>query len=95
MRRTRSGPTSNKRSKRILVAEAFKAVGPLPEAQRETVLLVYGEGYSYAEAASTLGISIGTVISRLAAARSALVTPSSASPTTPRCRCSHSIAKLS
>jgi RNA polymerase sigma-70 factor (ECF subfamily) len=78
----------------ILVAEAFKAVGPLPEAQRETVLLVCGEGYSYAEAASTLGISIGTVISRLAAARSALVTPSSASPTTPRCRCSHPIAKI-
>jgi RNA polymerase sigma-70 factor, ECF subfamily len=45
----------------------------LPEAQRETVLLVYGEGYSYAEAASTLGIPIGTVISRLVAARSALV----------------------
>jgi RNA polymerase sigma-70 factor (ECF subfamily) len=79
----------------ILAAEVFKAIGPLPEAQRETVLLVYGEGYSYAEAASTLGIPIGTVISRLAAARSALVTPSSVSPTTPRCRCSPPIAKIS
>ena len=79
----------------ILTAEVFKAMGPLPEAQRETVLLVHGEGYSYAEAASTLGIPIGTVISRLAAARSALVTPSSASPTTPRGRSSPPIAKVS
>jgi len=44
----------------------------LPEAQRETVLLVYGEGYSYADAASALDIPVGTVMSRLAAARSAL-----------------------
>jgi RNA polymerase sigma-70 factor (ECF subfamily) len=56
----------------ILAAEVLKAIGQLPEAQRETVLLVYGEGYSYAEAASTLGIPIGTVMSRLAAARTAL-----------------------
>jgi RNA polymerase sigma-70 factor, ECF subfamily len=79
----------------ILAAEVFKVIGPMPEAQRETVLLVYGDGYSYAEAANILGIPIGTVISRLAAARSALVTPSSAAPTTPRCRCSHRIAKIS
>ena len=79
----------------ILAAEVFKAIGPLPEAQRETVLLVYGEGYSYAETASTLAIPIGTVISRLAAARSALVTPSPASPTTPRCRCGAPLAKVS
>jgi RNA polymerase sigma-70 factor, ECF subfamily len=79
----------------VLAAEVFKAIRPLPEAQRETLLLVYGEGYSYGEAARTLGIPIGTVISRLAAARSALVTLSSTSPTTPRCRCSHPIAKIS
>src|ERR1700692_1731664 len=29
----------------IPTAEMFKAAGQLPEAQRETVLLVYGEGY--------------------------------------------------
>lgn len=45
------------------------AVGQLPEAQRETVMLVYVEGFSYAEAASALDIPIGTVMSRLAAAR--------------------------
>jgi RNA polymerase sigma-70 factor (ECF subfamily) len=79
----------------IHTAEVFKAIGLLPEAQRETVLLVYGEGYSYAEAASTLGTPIGTVMSRLVAARSALVTPPSASPTTPRYRRSHPIVKIS
>ena len=70
----------------IPTAEMFKAIGPLPGAERETILLVYGEGYSYAEAARTLGIPIDTVISRLVAARSTLVTPSPASPTTSRCR---------
>ena len=50
----------------------LKAVSRLPEAQRETVLLVYGEGYSYAEAANALGIPVGTVMSRLATARAAL-----------------------
>jgi RNA polymerase sigma-70 factor, ECF subfamily len=56
----------------ILASEVLNAIGQLPEAQRETVLLVYGEGYTYAEAASALGIPIGTVMSRLAAARLAL-----------------------
>jgi RNA polymerase sigma-70 factor (ECF subfamily) len=56
----------------ILAAEVLTAISQLPEAQRETVLLVYGEGYSYAEAANLLGIPIGTVMSRLATARSAL-----------------------
>ncbi len=56
----------------ILAAEVLTAISRLPEAQRETLLLVYGEGYSYAEAASALGIPIGTVMSRLTAARSAL-----------------------
>ena len=56
----------------IRAAEVLTAIGRLPEPQRETVLLVYGEGYSYAEAANLLGIPIGTVMSRLATARSAL-----------------------
>ena len=34
----------------ILAAQVLKEISRLPEAQRETVLLVYGEGYSYAEA---------------------------------------------
>ena len=56
----------------ILAAQVLKEISRLPEAQRETVLLVYGEGYSYAEAAAALSIPIGTVMSRLAAARAAL-----------------------
>ena len=56
----------------ILAAEVLKAVAKLPEAQREAVLLVYAEGYSYAEAASALSVPIGTVMSRLAAARATL-----------------------
>jgi RNA polymerase sigma-70 factor (ECF subfamily) len=56
----------------ILAAEVLKALKELPEAQRETVLLVYGEGYTYAEAAAALGVPVGTVMSRLATARVAL-----------------------
>ncbi len=56
----------------ILAGQVLTAISRLPEAQRETVLLVYAEGYSYAEAAGALGIPIGTVMSRLATARSAL-----------------------
>jgi RNA polymerase sigma-70 factor, ECF subfamily len=56
----------------ILAAEVLRAVGRLPEAQRECVMLVYAEGYSYREAADFMGIPIGTVMSRLAAARLAL-----------------------
>ena len=56
----------------ILAAEVFNVIDRLPEAQRETVLLVYGEGFSYAEAASALGIPVGTVMSRVGAARSTL-----------------------
>ena len=56
----------------ILASQVLKAIGRLPEAQRETVLLVYAEGYSYAEAASALNVPIGTVMSRLATARAAV-----------------------
>ena len=56
----------------IFAGEVFKAIGALPEAQRETLTLVYLEGYSYKEAAAELGIPIGTVMSRLAVARKTL-----------------------
>jgi RNA polymerase sigma-70 factor (ECF subfamily) len=48
----------------ILAAEVFNTIDRLPETQRETVLLVYGEGFSYAEAARALGIPLGTVMAR-------------------------------
>jgi len=53
----------------ILAAQVFREVMALPEAQRETVLLVYVEGFTYREAADLLDIPVGTVMSRLAAAR--------------------------
>jgi RNA polymerase sigma-70 factor, ECF subfamily len=56
----------------IFAAQVLREVGGLPEAQREAVLLVYVEGLSYREAAEALAAPIGTVMSRLAAARSAL-----------------------
>lgn len=56
----------------ILIAEVLSAIGKLPEAQRETAVLVYAEGYTYAEAAAALGVPIGTVMSRLATVRGAL-----------------------
>ncbi|MEM9267478.1 MAG: RNA polymerase sigma factor [Pseudomonadota bacterium] len=53
----------------ILARQVFAQVMALPEAQRATVILVYVEGYTYAEAAQILDIPIGTVMSRLASAR--------------------------
>lgn len=54
------------------IGQVFSAVMELPEVQRETVLLVYVEGWSYREAAEFLDIPIGTVMSRLSAARRTL-----------------------
>jgi RNA polymerase sigma-70 factor, ECF subfamily len=56
----------------IAASQVLTAVGRLPEAQREVVLLVYVEGLTYKEASEVMGIPIGTVMSRLAAVRLAL-----------------------
>ena len=64
--------TDGAREIEINITAVLRAIDRLPEAQRETVLLVYGEGYTYAEAAEALAIPIGTVMSRLAAARASL-----------------------
>lgn len=52
------------------VAAAFAR---LPEEQRAVLALVILEGFSYSEAASALGIPIGTVMSRLARGRAGIV----------------------
>lgn len=49
-----------------------RAIRRLPAEQREVLLLVVLEDMSYDEAARTLGIPIGTVMSRLARAREKL-----------------------
>jgi len=56
----------------ISAGQVLRGVQSLPEAQRETVFLVYVEGYTYREAAEALDVPIGTVMSRLAAARAKL-----------------------
>lgn len=56
----------------IFAAQVLSEVGALPEAMRATVMLVYVEGYSYREAAELLEVPIGTIMSRLAAARKKL-----------------------
>lgn len=61
------GPEAN-----IFLGEVLSAVMALPEQQRITLLLVYVEGQTYSEAASILEIPVGTVMSRLAAARKKL-----------------------
>jgi RNA polymerase sigma-70 factor, ECF subfamily len=64
---TKPDPESN-----LLAREVLREVLALPEAQRTTVILVYVEGFSYKEASGILEIPIGTVMSRLAAARTKL-----------------------
>jgi RNA polymerase sigma factor (sigma-70 family) len=54
------------------LADLDRALRQLPEEQRAVLLLVGLEGLSYAEVASTLGIPIGTVMSRLARGRERL-----------------------
>lgn len=56
----------------LLARQVLKEIDRLPEGQREAVFLVYGEGMAYREAAEVLEIPVGTVMSRLAAARQKL-----------------------
>lgn len=53
-------------------SEVLSAVMALSDAQRGAVMLVYVEGFSYAEAAEALDVPVGTIMSRLAAARAVL-----------------------
>jgi RNA polymerase sigma-70 factor (ECF subfamily) len=56
----------------IAVRELREALLRLPEEQRQIVLLVGLEQFSYAEAAEVLSVPIGTVMSRLARGRERL-----------------------
>lgn len=56
----------------IFAAQVLREIQELPEVQRTTVFLVYGEGLTYQEAADTLDVPIGTIMSRLASARAKL-----------------------
>lgn len=58
---------------RLMLARARAAMAELPEGQREVLALVAIEGLSYRDAAETLGVPVGTVMSRLSRAREALL----------------------
>lgn len=56
----------------VMANQVLRLVNALPDAQRAAVFLAYVEGLSYREVASVLEVPIGTVMSRLAAARAKL-----------------------
>lgn len=58
---------------RLTLDQVRAAMDRLPEAQRVTLALVAIEGLSYRKAAETMDVPLGTVMSRLARAREALV----------------------
>lgn len=57
-----------------------RAMQSLPEDQREAVLLVMVEGYTYKEAAEIIGCPVGTLNSRLVRGRDALLALLEAAP---------------
>jgi RNA polymerase sigma-70 factor (ECF subfamily) len=84
-----SPPTQDHAVRLAQVRQAFMA---LPDEQRAALHLVALEGLSYQEAAATLGIPLGTLMSRLGRARAALRAmdePSAASPEQQAARPSH------
>lgn len=57
----------------IALGDIDRAMAMLPDEQREAVLLVMVEGYSYKEAAEIVGCPVGTLNSRLVRGRDALM----------------------
>jgi RNA polymerase sigma-70 factor, ECF subfamily len=74
---------------RLQLRDLHRALGRLPEEQRQVILLVGLEGMRYEEVADILGIPIGTVRSRLSRGRDTLRIVmgmrASTAVTTPRC----------
>jgi RNA polymerase sigma-70 factor (ECF subfamily) len=56
----------------LMVRDAVRALGSLPEEQQAVLALVSIEGMAYAEVAKILNVPIGTVMSRLARGRRAI-----------------------
>jgi len=54
---------------RLSLREVARQVQRLPEEQKQVLLLVGLEGFSYEEAANITGVPVGTVMSRLSRAR--------------------------
>jgi RNA polymerase sigma-70 factor (ECF subfamily) len=66
---TVADPAARTPEQHAMDGQIVEAVQRLPDAQRVVMLLVAVEGLSYQEAAQTLGVPIGTVMSRLSRAR--------------------------
>jgi len=56
----------------IFYQQVYTGVKNLPIAQRQVLLLVYIEGFTYQEAADMLDVPIGTIMSRIARGRAKL-----------------------
>ncbi|MEO7008645.1 MAG: RNA polymerase sigma factor [Caldimonas sp.] len=65
-------PVAPAQGERLALLDLQAALDALPIEQKEVLLLVGLEDMSYADAAATLGIPIGTVMSRLARGRERL-----------------------
>jgi RNA polymerase sigma-70 factor (ECF subfamily) len=76
-----SASADNSAETRLTLDAVRRAIARLPEEQRAVLLIVCADGFTYKEAAAALDIPIGTVMSRLARARLALMTR--LSPSTP------------
>ncbi|MCW1384562.1 MULTISPECIES: RNA polymerase sigma factor [unclassified Novosphingobium] len=57
----------------VMLGDVDRALATLPDEQREAVILVMVEGYSYKEAAEIVGCPVGTLNSRLVRGRDALL----------------------
>jgi RNA polymerase sigma-70 factor, ECF subfamily len=66
------GDAEREMDRRLSMATVRRAVAELSDDHRAVLLLVCVEGLSYREAASVLGVPMGTVMSRLARARLAV-----------------------
>lgn len=66
---TIADPTALTPQQNVLNRQIVRAVQRLPEPQRVVMLLVAVDGLSYKETAETLGVPVGTVMSRLSRAR--------------------------
>ncbi|BDT67951.1 ECF RNA polymerase sigma factor EcfG [Comamonadaceae bacterium OS-1] len=69
---TPESPVAANHSERLEVLDLQAALALLPHEQQEILLLVALEDMAYAEIASTLGVPIGTVMSRLSRGRERL-----------------------
>lgn len=65
-------PVSGGQLESLALRDLQAALVRLPAAQREVLLLIGLEEFSYAEAAGVLGVPVGTVMSRLSRARAAM-----------------------